>query len=405
MLDRLEVGGVEKIAIQQVASLREIGHDAELVVLRDVGDGFGVFADALADIPVRILERRLPRAIRNSLPVPGFSFLQTFHLTYPAFARSLVRHDEFDVLLAHGTYTCPTAFAIGRARAIPVAAFVWDPTYHVLSSGAYRGRALGRLLPALLPAARRFDTWLARHADLVVLGGAEFRPYLEAAGARGILVSHAAATAVERPLPAAARAPEILAVTAWKHGKEPERLLGLLEHAEGLKLVLAGAWLDSDLRSRFEHDVRRRGLEQRVELTGRLSEDALGDRYARARFVVQTWESPGFGLSPLEAAARGTTFIAPRAQGSGEIFRDNRDGFFFDANDDAEFLAAVERLVQDADRATEMGWSAWEHVRERHSWPIRAAELAAALEALLRAAPPRPDEDAVARGVGRPEPE
>ena len=219
--------------------------------------------------------------------------------------------------------------------------------------------ALRRFLPALLPAARRFDTWLARHADLVVLGGTEFRPYLEAAGARRILVSHAAATPVEQPLPAAARAPEILAVTAWKHGKQPERLLGLLEHAEGLKLVLAGAWLDSDLRARFEHDVRRRGLEHRVELTGRLSEDALGERYARARFVVQTWESPGFGLSPLEAAARGTTFVAPRAQGSGEIFRDGRDGFFFDVNDDAELLAAVERLARDADRATEMGRSAW----------------------------------------------
>jgi glycosyltransferase involved in cell wall biosynthesis len=187
---------------------------------------------------------------------------------------------------------------------------------------------------------------------------------------------------VERPLPAEARAPEILAVTAWKHGKAPERLLGLLERAEGLELVLAGAWLDADLRARFEQDVRRRGLEDRVELTGRLSEDALGERYARARFVVQTWESPGFGLSPLEAAARGTTFVAPRAQGSYEIFRDGSDGFFFDPDDDTELLAAVDRLVQDGDLATGMGRSAWEHVRERHTWPVRAAELAAALEDL-----------------------
>ena len=382
MLDRLEVGGVEKIAIQQVTALREIGHDAELVVLREVGDGFEVFGDALAAIPVRILERRLPRPVRGAFAVPGFAFLQTFHLTYPAFARALVREREFDVLLAHGTYTCPTAFAIGRARKLPVAAFVWDPAYHVLSGRAYSDRPLRRFLPALLPAARRFDTWLARRADLVVLGGTEFRGYLEAAGARRILVSYAAATPVERPHPAGERALEILAVTAWKHGKKPERLLGLLAHAEGLKLVLAGAWLDSDFRAQFERTVRRRGLEHRVELTGRLSEDALGERYARARFVVQTWESPGFGLSPLEAAARGTTFVAPRAQGSGEIFRHGRDGFFFDANDDAELRAAVERLAQDADRATEMGRSAWEHVRERHTWPIRAAELAAALETL-----------------------
>ena len=384
MVDRLEVGGVEKVAIQQVTALRELGHKAELLLLRGRGDGLRVFADELARVPVRILERRLPRAVRGSAPVPGFTFFQTFHLTYPAFARALVRADELDVLLVHGTYTCPAGFAVGRARSIPVAAFVWDPTYHVLSGDAYRDRPLGRLLPALLPVARRFDGWLARRANLVVLGGTTFRSYLEALGARRVLVSYAAATPVEEPLPAAARAPEMLAVTAWKHGKEPERLLDLVERAGQLKLVMAGAWLDPWIRTNFEREVRRRRLEDRVELTGALSEAALAERYARAQFVIQTWSSPGFGLSPLEAAAHGTTFVVPRGQGSSELFRDGVDGYIFDPGDGQAVGSAVEQLARDSDRAVQMGVAAWQHVRAYHAWSARAAELAEALDEIVR---------------------
>lgn len=384
MVDRLEVGGVEKVAIQQVAWLREEGYDAELVLLRERGGGLSVFASALDGIPVRILERRLPRMLRGSLPVPGFSFLQTFHFTYPALARLLVREGEFDVLLAHGTYTCMTAFAVGRARSLPVAAFIWDPTYHVLSGSGYEGRALGKLLPALLPLAARFDAWLARRSSLVVLGGTEFRAYLEAKGATQILVSYPAATPIARPLPAAERAPEMVAVTAWKHGKNPERLLALLEHAPGLKLVMAGAWLDASLRAQFEREVEARGLEDRVALTGGLSEEALGEYYARARFAIQTWPSPGFGMSLLEAASNGTTFVAPRGQGSSEIFKDGVDGFLVDLDDEPAFDAATARLADDADQAVEMGTNAWQRVCAEHTWSARARQLGEALEALAR---------------------
>jgi glycosyltransferase involved in cell wall biosynthesis len=183
----------------------------------------------------------------------------------------------------------------------------------------------------------------------------------------------------------------MLAVTAWKHGKSPERLLGVLERTPGLSLVLGGEWLDARLRERFEAEVRARGLRGRVELTGVLSETELAGRYARARFVVQTWRSPGFGLAPLEAAAAGTTFVIPRGQGSAEIFRDGVDGLFFDADDDAGLHAAVETLAGDPAKAVELGVNAWHHVRAHHSWAARGRELGAALEDAVsarRAGPP-----------------
>jgi glycosyltransferase involved in cell wall biosynthesis len=382
VVDRLEVGGVEKVAIHQVLSLRQLGHDVDLVLLRERGDGLTVFADELRKVPVRVLERRLPRWVRWSVPVPGFSFLQTFHVTYPAFARTLVQKGEFDALLAHGTYTAITALAAGRRQSIPVAAFVWDPTYHVLSSGAYSERSLRHLLPVLLPVARRFDRWLAKRADLVVLGGREYQAYFEAAGARRTIISYPAATPVEAPLDVTSREPEMLAVTAWKRGKNPARLLELLERTDDLKLVLAGAWLDLRVRQEFEQEVERRGLKRRVGVTGPLSEEDLTRRYAKARFAIQTWPSPGFGLSPLEAAASGTTFIAPRAQGSGEIFRDGTHGFLFDAGDSEAVIEAVDRLAADPQLAVEMGTQAWNFVSEHHTWSARASQLADALASM-----------------------
>jgi glycosyltransferase involved in cell wall biosynthesis len=380
LVDRLEVGGVEKVAIQQVAALREAGYDATLALLRSRGAGLRTFRDELASVPVTVLERRLPRVLRGSMPVPGFAFLQTFHFTYPLAARSLVRPGEFDCVLAHGTYTGLTALAVQRARGIPVAAFVWDPTYHVLSSSAYSGRVVGSLRPALLPLATRFDAWLARSAALVVVGGTPYEPYLRDAGAKRLLVSYPATTPAPEPAPVGDRRPEMLAVTAWKQGKAPERLLDVLERAPELRLVLAGEWLDAGLRDRFERTARARGLGDRVEITGPLSEAGLGERYAHARFVVQTWRSPGFGLSPLEAAARGTTFVIPRGQGSAEIFRDGVDGLFFDPDDDAGLHAAVEALSGSPTLAAAMGADAWSWVRERHSWAVRGRELGAALE-------------------------
>ena len=385
MLDRLEVGGVEKVAIQQVLALRELGHDARLVVLKKRGAGLSAFAEELAEVPVDVLETRLPPLLRASRAVPGFPFLETFHFTFPLMAHRLVRRDEYDVILCHSSYTCLTAFAVQRTRGIPVAAVIWDPTLHVITSSAYADRVLGRVSAALAPLARRFDRWLVRRARLVVLGSLAYRDYVEELGAQRILVLHPGAVPTERIRPASERQPEMLAVTAWKHGKRPERLLPLLEPNPDLRLVLAGAWLDADLREAFEAEVERRGLGNRVEITGEITEQALAERYATAQFVVQAWPSPGFGLSPLEAGAQGTTFVIPQGQGSAELFRDGIDGLIYDPADEGALATAVDRMTAHPEATLAMGRSAHERVCRRASWRARAAELVTELERIVPA--------------------
>lgn len=379
LVDRLEVGGVEKVAIQQVAALRDLGHDAELLVLRGSGDGWTAFAEQLADIPVRVLERRLRPRLRGSLPVPGFAFLQTFHFTYPFLARRLARAGEWDVIVAHGTYTCLTGLAIQSRRGIPLAAFIWDPVDYILGGDAYADRAVGRLLRVLGPLGRLLDRGLVRGARLVLLGGDAHAPYVRRLRPRRLLVQHPSAEPAATVVPHADRSPDMLSVTAWKHGKAPEALLEPLARHPRLRLVLAGDWLDAGLRERFEQEVARRGVADRVELTGRLGEAALAERYARARFVVQAFSSPGFGLSALEAAAHATPFVIPRGQGSSEVFRDEEDGLFYDLGDAPGLADAIARLADDDALVERLGTSARERVARELSSRAAAQKLADAL--------------------------
>ena len=60
LIDRLNVGGVEKIAIEEVRALIEAGHDAYLVVLRRKAVVENAFPDLLKDVPVIYLDDRLP---------------------------------------------------------------------------------------------------------------------------------------------------------------------------------------------------------------------------------------------------------------------------------------------------------------------------------------------------------
>ena len=168
MVDRLEVGGVEKVAIQQVASLESCGHDAELVLLRGPRRRLARFRDALrTHFTGRVLERRLPRAARGSLPVPDSPFSRpSTSQGLPPSPAALVREGEFDVLLAHGTYTCLTAFAVGRSRGVPVAAYRLGSSSTCCPAARTATARCGERCRCSCRSPGASTRWLARRADL-----------------------------------------------------------------------------------------------------------------------------------------------------------------------------------------------------------------------------------------------
>jgi len=73
-----------------------------------------------------------------------------------------------------------------------------------------------------------------------------------------------------------------------------------------------------------------------------------------------------FGMYIIEAAAQGTSVVAPRHAGASELFTHGVHGFFFEHED--ELSKYVDHLVSDPELAKKMGYEAWKICRKRYTW-------------------------------------
>lgn len=104
------------------------------------------------------------------------------------------------------------------------------------------------------------------------------------------------------------------------------------------------------LRPDLERLADSLGLGARVHFSGRVSDEALRDLYARADLFVLTasivpGSHEGFGIVYLEAAASGVPSLAARLAGAAEAVADGRSGFFVDTPDSASIRSALARYL------------------------------------------------------------
>src|SRR4030081_3921666 len=177
LIDRLNVGGIEKIAIEQVKALRGLGEDEHLLVLRRAALVEGAFFDLLDGVAIRYLDDRLPAPLRFSFRIPFFYFFSLFHLTYPLLLATTVRRGEYDFVLSHNHFTSFTAIAWSRWRAVPYGLYLWDPVAYLFAT-AYKGRLVGALSFITTRLATLVDRWLVRRARVVFLSGRSHLDYL-----------------------------------------------------------------------------------------------------------------------------------------------------------------------------------------------------------------------------------
>ncbi len=85
-------------------------------------------------------------------------------------------------------------------------------------------------------------------------------------------------------------------------------------YARALSLApdLPDLFIGGNLGAQYEqicHTARETGVEQRLHLLGRISDEELRQRYASASVCVQPSQYEGFGLQPLEALACGAPLV------------------------------------------------------------------------------------------------
>jgi phosphatidylinositol alpha-1,6-mannosyltransferase len=127
-----------------------------------------------------------------------------------------------------------------------------------------------------------------------------------------------------------------------------------------------------------------------VRLLGRASDLDLPDLYGSADVFAMCcrnrWaglEQEGFGIVFLEAAACGVPSIAGESGGAAEAVADEKTGFVVhDSRDPKAVAAALSRLLDNPELASEQGQAARSRVEEEFDYDILAQRLDDALATL-----------------------
>jgi glycosyltransferase involved in cell wall biosynthesis len=113
---------------------------------------------------------------------------------------------------------------------------------------------------------------------------------------------------------------------------------------------------DGPLRDALAERVRRYGLERRVELLGRVSDERLVELY---RDCLAVWYAPydeDFGFVTVEAFKAAKPVLTAADSGAVlELVRHDENGLVHPPSDAAAFAASLDLLWQDRDRASALG--------------------------------------------------
>jgi mannosyltransferase len=101
--------------------------------------------------------------------------------------------------------------------------------------------------------------------------------------------------------------------------------------------------------------VKAAGLAERIVFCGYRPIEELPDWYRRITIFAFTSRNEGFGLTLLEAMASGNALVASRAGAAEIVVKDGDDGLLVPPGDAEALVAALEPLLRDPARATDMG--------------------------------------------------
>jgi len=123
-------------------------------------------------------------------------------------------------------------------------------------------------------------------------------------------------------------------------------------------------------QERLQALITSHGLDEQVQLTGKLARDGVIERYAHASVYVQPsrvaadGDRDGIPNVLLEAMAMGVPVVATNVSGIPELVSDGRNGLLIEPDDPAALADAVTRLIGDPALGAELGRAARRAVTE-----------------------------------------
>lgn len=379
LIDELAPGSAPKVIGQTYKGLERLGHQCEAIALIDAKEGSevsSVYNIHLSGVKIKYIFGRRPGW---DFKLPGFSFFSLHHFLSFFAAPLIVKRREYDIIIANGQFATFAAWGLRLFRGIPYIFYVHcDPCTYTLRK-TYSKTWLRVLYPLIYIFAWLLDTSASQGAKALITSGKlhqeRFR-HLSKNPCENLVLG---CFSSEVFTPYNQREKAILTYDRWDIGNKPEVFLDLLENTEKkIKLKIGGFWYLKSIKDNFLREVKRRGLEDRVELLGPLNEKMILDLCSGVILHVHP-NQEAFGMQTLEAAACGACIIVPAGSGVADSFEHGVHGYFPKEKDIAELSRYVNIVFSDLNKSEEMGRRAWERAKE-YNWPNYSQHLEAIIK-------------------------
>ncbi len=303
-------------------------------------------------------EQNVLRVRYVNLPIiRGFSF------AINAFLKA--RKEDFDIIHAH--YAIPQGFAgalIKKAAKKPLVLTVHGSDVAGLGS---------------TPVFRPLLKWVVRMSDVVIAVSEHLKEKLINLGAdpEKIIVIHNGVNPSSRPTGSEKRIVFVGALVKQKGADLLLKAFKLLEEDErNVKACVVG---DGPERKKLERLAARLGLKN-VTFTGYV--DNLDSVFTAESMLVLPSREEGFGITILEAMARGIPVVASNTGGIPEIISDGVNGLLFEREDVGSLYRSVVKLMEDTPLRIKLIDGGLETI-EKFSWEKMAREVEETYEELL----------------------
>lgn len=362
-LGGVDAGGQNVYVAALAAGLARLGHEVVVYTRRDDA----VSPDVVELAPgARVVH--VPAGPPSPLPKDDLApYMNEFGRWL---ARDWAREGAPDLVHAHFWMSGIAARRAAESLQIPVV-----QTFHALGAVKRRHQGAADTSPAgrlaveneiIAAADLVLATCRDERAELLALGGDESRIDVVPCGVD-------LDAFVPAPPPTGPRRPRIVALGRLVERKGVDVVVRALAELPEAELVVAGgpdrSALDRDPEAlRLRALARELGVDDRVELLGRVDHDDAAALLASADVVACTpWYEP-FGMVPLESMACARPVVGTAVGGLLDSVEDGVTGLHVPPRDVAGTAAALRTLLEDPELAARMGRAGRERVERLFGW-------------------------------------
>jgi glycosyltransferase involved in cell wall biosynthesis len=375
-------GGTSRAILDMVFALRDCGIDAEIATTNDDGDN-------LLDVPLGkfTIYDRVPTYFFSRFS-PQLPALREFAFS-GSFTTWLFQNiNKYDLIHVHAlfSYTSTVAMAIARLKGVP---YITTPhgllcKWSLQQSAQKKQGYLKLIERANLDRARAIHVTCEQERDDVLALNFKSPTFVLPLALTEIPAQIPnAANLLRQSLNLPADEPIILFLSRLHYKKGLDYLIPALGNLRNQRftLVIAGNGTPA-----YEAEVREllvtSGIEDRTQMLGFVEGDRKDLLIQGSDLFALTSHSENFGISVLEALVVGTPVLVTPGVGLATVVRDNDIGYV--ANLDIEAITqALDRHLNDPDRAKAIGICARQFTIENYNWDKVAQDLVLVYQAIV----------------------